>query len=157
MVLLADTLQSAGAVCSVLIAAQLLSKLCPKDKMLGFVRALAALALITSLCAALISADWDWPCELTEAGENREFTEYMEDQYTSAAREEVEGYIKGLLASAGIEAKKIRADIHITEDNRISCTKASLTFAYESEAMRARALLEGVLEGVPMEVTVDGA
>ena len=86
-----------------------------------------------------------------------ELNEYMEDQYTAAARQEVESYIKGLLASAGIEAKKIRADIHITEDISISCTKASLTFAFDSEARRARALLESVLEGVPLEVTVDGA
>lgn len=154
---MADTLQAAGTLCSVLIAAELLSRLCPKDRMLGFVRALVALVLMASLCAAVVSADWDWPSEFKEAEQNPELTEYLEDQYTAAAREEVEGYIKGLLASAGIEAKKIRADIHITEDNSISCTKASLTFAYESEARRARALLESVLDGVPLEVTVDGA
>lgn len=153
---MADSLQAAGSVCGVLIAAELLSKLCPKDRMLGFVRALVALVLIASLCASAVSADWDWPGELAGAEENRELEEYMQDQYTAAAREDIEGYIKGLLASVGIEAKKIRADIHIMEDNSISCTKASLTFAYESEARRARALLEGVLDGVPLEVTVDG-
>lgn len=154
---MADTLQAAGTMCSVIIAAELLSRACPKDRMLDFVRALVTLALITSLCAALISADWDWPSELAEVEENSALTDYMEDQYTAAARDEVERYIKGLLASAGLEAKKIRADIHITEDSSISCTKASLTFAYESDARRARALLESVLDGVPLEVTVDGA
>ena len=152
-----ETLQAAGTMCGVLIAAELLSRICPKERMLGFVRALVALALIVSLCAALISADWDWPAELEESGGSSELEEYMEDQYAAAAREDVETYIKGLLASAGIDAKKIRADIHITEDGSISCTKASLTFAFESEARRARALLAGVLEGVPLEVTVDGA
>lgn len=151
------TLQAAGTMCGVLIASQLLSRLCPKDRMLGFVRALAALILIASLCASLISADWDWPPDIAGAEGNRELQEYMEDQYTAAARQDMESYIEGLLASAGIEAKKIRADIHITEENSISCTKASLTFAYESEARRARALLERVLEGIPLEVTVDGA
>lgn len=152
-----DTLQAAGTVCSVLIAAGFLSSVCPKDRMLGFVRGLVALALITSLCASLVNADWGWPAELGEAGENTELEEYMEDQYTAAAREEVEGYIEGLLASAGIEAKKIRADIHITAEGSISCTKASLTVAFDSDGRRARALLESVLEGVPLEVTVDGA
>ena len=152
-----ETLQAAGTMCGVLIAAELLSRICPKERMLGFVRALVALALIASLCAALISADWDWPAGLEESGGSGELEEYMEDQYAAAAREDVEAYIKGLLASAGIDAKKIRADIHITEDGSISCTKASLTFAFESEARRARALLAGVLEGVPLEVTVDGA
>lgn len=154
---MSDTLQSAGTVCGVLIAAEVLSGLCPRDKMLGFVRALAALVLIVSLCMSLVSADWDWQPDTAGAKENEELGEYIEDQYTAAAREEAEAYIKGLLASAGIEAKKIRADIHITEDNSISFTKASLTFAFESEARRARALLESVLEGVPLEVTVDGA
>lgn len=154
---MADTLRAAGAMCGMLIAAGLVSRLCPKDKMLGFVRGLVALALIASLCAAVISVDWEWPVAPDEMGENQELNEYMEDQYIAAAREEVESYIKGLLASAGIEAKKIRADIHITEDNSISCTKASLTFAFDSEARRARALLESVLEGVPLEVTADGA
>ena len=152
-----DTLQAAGAMCGVLMAAQLISRLCPRDKMLGFVRALVTLVLIASLCGALISADWDWPADPGSIEQNRELNEYMEDQYTAAARQVVESYIKGLLASAGIEAKKIRADIHITEDISISCTKASLTFAFDSEARRARALLESVLEGVPLEVTVDGA
>ncbi len=32
-----------------------------------------------------------------------------------------------------------------------------MTFAFDSEARRARALLESVLEGVPLEVTADGA
>ena len=47
---MADTLRAAGAMCGVLIAAGLVSRLCPKDKMLGFVRGLVALALIASLC-----------------------------------------------------------------------------------------------------------
>ncbi len=152
-----EALQSAGAVCGVLIASELLSKLCPKDKMLGFVRGLTALALIASLCASAMSADWDWQIDHEKAGQNRELNEYMEDQYAEAARKDMEDYISGLLAAAGIEAKKIRADIHITEDGSISCTKASLTFAFESEARRARAVLSGALEDVPLEVTVDGA
>jgi len=142
--------------CTVLVATELISRLCPKDKLVSFVRALVALVLTVSLCAALFSADWDWPSELTEVEQNQELADYMEDQYTAAAREEVEGYLGGLLASAGIEAKKIRADIHITEDNSISCTKVSLTFGFDSDARRAEALLANVLDGVPLEVTVDG-
>ena len=149
------TLQAAGTVCGVLIASELLSRLCPRDKMLGF--GLVALMLIASLCASIISADWDWQLDTDEIGNNEALNEYMEDQYTKAAREDMEEYIRGLLGAAGIEAKKIRADIHITEDGSISCTKASLTFAFESEARRARAVLSGALKGVPLEVTVDGA
>lgn len=152
-----NSLQAAGTMCGVLIASGLLSRLCPGDKLLSFVRGLVALVLTASLCASLISADWNWPPDVAEVGGNRELEEYMEDRYTAAARQEMESYIEGLLAAAGIEAKKIRADIHITEENSISCTKASLTFAFDSEAKRARALLERVLEGIPLEVTVDGA
>jgi len=150
-----DTLQAAGTMCSVLIASELIARLCPKDSMLGFVKALVALVLAASLGAALLSADWDWPSEAAELDQNSELAEYMQEQYTSAAQEEVNGYLRGLLGSAGLEAKKIRADIHINEDGSISCTKVSLTFTYGSDARRARALLENVLEGVDLEVAAD--
>ena len=57
-----------------------------------------------------------------------------------------------------MEAKKIIVHINIMDDSRIVFTKAELSFRYESDAQRARALLLGALgEDTVIEVTADGA
>ena len=43
------------------------------------------------------------------------------------------------------------------EDGSIVLTKAVLSFRFESEVQRARALLENALPGTPLEVTAGGA
>lgn len=152
-------MENAGVVCGVLIAAELITRLCPKNKMLGFVRALAVLVLAASLAAALAGASWRLPA--AEGGEdwrNPELERYVEDQYREAAEGQAKEYLRGLLAAAGMEAKKINVYINIMEDSSIVFTKAELSFRYESEAQRARALLLGALgEETLIEVAVDGA
>ena len=51
-------MENAGVVCGVLVAAELITRLCPKNKMLGFVRSLTVLVLLASLAAALAGASW---------------------------------------------------------------------------------------------------
>ena len=150
---------NAGVVCGVLVAAELITRLCPKNKMLGFVRSLTVLVLLASLAAALAGASWG--LVLTGGGEdwrNPELDQYVEDQYCQAAQQQGEEYLRGLLAAAGMEAKKIIVHINIMDDSRIVFTKAELSFRYESDAQRARALLLGALgEDTVIEVTADGA
>lgn len=152
-------MESAGTFCGVLIAVELIVRLCPKNKMLGFVRALTVLVLLASLAGTLAGISWRLP----GAGEgedwrNPELDQYVEDQYRQAAQEQGEEYLRGLLAAAGLEAKKITVHINIMDDSRIVFTKAELSFRYESDAQRARALLLGALGGdVVIEVTADGA
>ncbi len=61
-------MENAGVVCGVLVAAELITRLCPKNKMLGFVRSLTVLVLLASLAAALAGASWG--LVLTGGGED---------------------------------------------------------------------------------------
>lgn len=149
--------ENAGVLCGVLIAGALITRLCPENKMLGFTQALTALVLLASMAAALLHADWDFQIPESGAAENPELSAYVQDQYRQAAGEKVQAYIEGLLAAAGIEAKKITVETDIREDGSIECTKASLRFSFDSEAQRARALLLNVLPGTDIEVTTHGA
>lgn len=151
-----EILENTGAVCGVLIAGSLIVRLCPKDKMLGFVQALAALALLASMAVALVRVDWGLFRPQTETAANPELQEYIQGQYTVAAQEDWERYIEGLLASAGMQAKKIRAETDITEDGSIVLTKAVVSFRFDSDAQRARVLLENTLPGTTLEVTSGG-
>ena len=122
-----EAVQNAGMVCGALIAAELIGRLCPKSKMLGFVQALMALVLLASAGAALAGAEWTWPEE--PAG----------DSWQN-------------------QAKKITATINIMEDGSIVLTKAAALFSYESDAQRARALLENALgDRVEVEIGYDGS
>ena len=82
-----EVMESAGTVCGVLIAAELIGRLCPKNKMLGFVQALVALVLLVSAGAALAGAEWTWPEEPKgDSWQNQELNEYVEGQYAGAAQ-----------------------------------------------------------------------
>lgn len=156
---MAEVMENTGTVCGVLLAAGLIGRLCPKNKALGFIQALTALVLLASLAGTLFHADWHWP----EPGEeeewqNGELNEYVSGQYQQAAQREAETYLRGLLAAAGMEVKKITADINITEDGRIELTRVAAMFQFESDARRADALLRSALgEAIYIEVTADGA
>lgn len=154
-----EVMESAGTVCGVLIAAELIGRLCPKNKMLGFVQALVALVLLVSAGAALAGAEWTWPEEPEgDSWQNQELNEYVEGQYAGAAQAQAEQYLRGLLGAAGLAPKKITVSINIMEDGSIVLTKAGAQFVYESEARRARALLENALgDGTEIEVSHDGS
>lgn len=151
--------KNAAVVCGVMLAAEAAVRLCPKDKMLTFIKGLAILVLLTSSAAALLHAGWDLDLPQTaESGANPQLEAYVEDQVEAAAKEQWEAYLRGLLAAAGLEAKKIQAEVDIGGESGIVLTKAGAVFRYESEAQRGRALLENVLDpGTGLEVTWDGA
>lgn len=151
--------QNAAAICGVILAAEAAARLCPKDKMLGFVKSLVILTLLASGAAALLGAEWDLtlPRAAPEEG-GSQLEAYVENQMERAAAEQWEAYLRGLLAAGGLEAKKILAEVDIGGESSIVLTKAGVRFQYESDAQRARALLENVLgPETALEVTWDGA
>ena len=152
-----EMMSNAGALCGVLVAGSLIARLCPENKMLGFTQALVALVLLASMAAALVRVDWDWQLPESGAAENQELDAYILERYQQAAGEESQRYIEGLLAAAGLEAKKITVRTDISEDGSIVLTKASLAFRFDSDAQRALVLLRNVLPGTEIEVTTDGA
>lgn len=151
-------MENIASICGVLIVSELVTRLCPKNKALGFAKALVVLTLLASAAATALGGRWDWPEVGQGGGGNPELEEYLEGEYRSAAEEQAVGYIRGLFGAAGLEAEKIWADINITEDSGIVFTKAGARFRFESDAQRARALLRGALgEETKVEVTADGA
>ena len=81
-------------------------------------------------------------------------TSYVEEQYEQAAQQDWEEYIKGLLATAGLEAKEIRVLTDRNEEGSIVLTEVTAVFQYSTEEERARALLQNVL-GEGIRVTVE--
>lgn len=155
---MAQVLEGASWLCTVLVALGALGQLAPKDKMVQFVQALIVLTLLASGGASLVGARWDF--ELPEAKALKaqgELTAFINSQYESATEEETVRAIEGLLGSAGLKAKKIDVRITSSEDSGIVLAKVSAAFAYPAEGERAHALLRNVLgDDVVIEVTVDG-
>ena len=154
-----ELLEHTGIVCAVILGVELIAQLCPKNKMLGFTQALVVLVLLVSALAQVFSLRWEASFgELQGNWENQELQNYVNGQYTAAAQEEAERYLRGLLGAAGMQAKKILVEVDIDGDSRIVLTKTQAWFQFESEAQRARALLQNALgPDVLIEVTTDGA
>lgn len=144
-------------VCTVLIAGELLQKLCPEDKMVRFVGSVVALGLLISAVGAALDLDLDF--SLTQASvksQQDELNSYLEEEYQTAASQDGEDYVRGLLAAAGLQPEEIRVLTDRNEDGSIVLTEAAAVFAYPSESERAKVLLESVL-GEEVRVTVETA
>lgn len=151
-------MENAGVVCSVLVAVELIARLCPKDRMLHFVKGVTVLVLVLSLAASLFQASWNFTAPAGEdAWRNPELDQYVQDQYRSAAEQEARTYLQGLLAAAGMQAEEIAVELDMTRQDEIILTKAVFRFLYESDAQRAQVLLRNALDsGTVIEVTADG-
>lgn len=144
-------------VCTVLIAGELLQKLCPEDKMLRFVGSVVALGLLIAAVSAVL--DLDLQVSLSQVPAQRqqeELTSYLEEEYQQAAQSDGEAYLRGLLASAGLQPEEIRVLTDRNQDGSIVLTEAAAVFAYPSDSERARVLLQNVL-GEEVRVTVETA
>ena len=148
-------MESVLTVCVVLIATELLRKFCPENHMVRFVGSLVALSVLISTVGTLLSVDVDFSLagEQTQ-NQQEELTSYVEEQYEQAAQQDWEEYIKGLLATAGLEAKEIRVLTDRNEEGSIVLTEVTAVFQYSTEEERARALLQNVL-GEGIRVTVE--
>jgi hypothetical protein len=144
-------------VCTVLIAGELLQKLCPEDKMVRFVGSVVALGLLISAVGAVLDVDLDFSLSQGSVQDQQEeLNSYLEDEYQEAAQEDGEAYVRGLLASAGLQPEEIRVLTDRNQEGSIVLTEAAAVFAYPSESERARVLLQNVL-GEDVRVTVETA
>lgn len=151
-------LQNTAVICGVLVAAELAARLCSKDAMMNFVRALTVLVLLTSFLASLFSVDLDFSVSDQKAEETREeLSGYVQEQTEAAFCSEMETFLEGLLAVAGLRAEKIEVITDIGEDSGIVLRKVRAVFAYASDSQRAIALLENTLgKDIDLEVQTDG-
>ena len=144
-------------VSTVLIAGELLQKLCPQDKMLRFVSGVVALGLLVSVVGAVLNLDLEVSLSQAPAQRQQEELEsYLEEEYQQAAQTDGETTLRGLLASAGLEPEEIRVLTDRNQDGSIVLTEAAAVFAYPSDSERAKALLQNVL-GEEVRVTVETA
>lgn len=152
-------MEGASALCVVLVATGALARLCPQEKMVGFVQGVIVLALFCSMASALVSADWRLPQGQAQAqAAQGQLAAFINSQYIAATEEEAARSLTGLLGAAGLEPKKITVKADSLEGSGIVCTKVSVSFAYPSDRERAYALLCNVLgDGVEVEVTADGS
>ena len=151
-------LQNTAAVCVVLIAAEAVSRLCPENAMIHFVRGLAVLALLSSLVSSVFSLNWEISLSRNTAKNTREeLSGYIQEQTEWAVQAETERYLEGLLDAAGLRAEKIEAFTDILDDSGIVLTKVNAVFPYETDAQRGLVLLRNVLgDEIELEVQTDG-
>lgn len=125
--------------------------------MVRFVGSVVALGLLISAVSAALDLDLDF--SLTQASvesQQDELNSYLEEEYQTAASQDGEDYVRGLLGAAGLQPEEIRVLTDRNEDGSIVLTEAAAVFAYPSESERARVLLENVL-GEEVRVTVETA
>lgn len=150
-------LESILTVCVVLITTELLRKFCPENHMVRFVGSLMALSLLLSAVSTLLSLDIDVSLSgVRVENQQEELTSYVEEQYEQAAQQDAKDYIKGLFASAGLEAKEILVLTDRNEEGSIVLTEVTAVFTYPSDQERARVLLQNVL-GEEVRVTVESS
>ena len=146
------------AICGVLIAAELIARLCSKNEMVVFARGLAVLVLLLSWVSSLMSLDWDFSRHTRGSqSESGHLSAYVQEQAQQAVESEAERAILNILAAAGLEPEKIRVSTDISEETGIELTKVQVSFVYLTDVERARALLKNVLgEEIKLEVVEDG-
>ena len=146
------------AVCGVLIATELIARLCPKNEMVVFTRGLAVLVLLLSWVSSLLSLNWEFsqPSRGYQA-DNSHLSAYVQEQARKEVESEAERAILNVLAAAGLEPEKIRVSTDISEETGIELTKVQVSFDYLTDVERARTLLKNVLgEEIKLEVVEDG-
>ncbi len=151
-------LKSVLTLCTVLIATELVRKFCPEDRMTRFVGSLVALSLLISAVGTVLSLDVEFSLSGVEVErQQEELSSYVEEQVKQAAQQDVQAYVEGLLATAGLEAKEILVLTDRNEEGSIVLTEVAAAFTYPSEGERAEVLLRNVLgEEVRVTVKTDG-
>lgn len=155
---MAAVLRDIASVCIALAAAELAARLCPKNKAVSFVGALAVLVMLVSAVTPLFSLEFDISDSIRQSSQSGEELEnFISGQTMSAAEKDFTEYIEGLFATVQMKAEKIEVDTDIREDGCIVLTKVSALFKFESESQRAHVLLKNTLgDEVEVEVQTDG-
>ncbi|WP_099203811.1 hypothetical protein [Scatolibacter rhodanostii] len=145
-------------VCVMLVATELISKIVPQNKMMGFVRSLMVTVILISVVSTWAGKDFELATLAEDYSQNEELEEYVNGQYESAAQQEISQYITGLLQTIQIESEKIEIFTDITADGSILIEKVSVTTRYASDKERARALLQNTVGNeFEVEVTANGS
>lgn len=145
-------------ICVVLIAAEIIARLVPKNRMIGFVRSLIITLLLLSVLKPFVSAEIDLGTLGEETAPNTELTDYVNESYEGAVQQEMSSYIAGLLQTIQVETKEIRVLTDIKDEASISIEKIEVTTRYESDRERAKALLESTVgKDLEVEVKSDGS
>ena len=151
-----EVIGQVSAACGMMLVLEMAGRLAPKQKLVGFVKALAALVLLGTVAARLFSLEWEPLLPETTAAENGELTAFLSGKAEDAAARDEEQYLKGLLAAAEIPVKKISVKAAILNDGRIHYTSVWASCSFESDAARARVLLAQMLEPeTTVEVALD--
>ena len=150
-------LETALSVCGTLIATELLRRLCPENQSLRLVGSLIALVLLVSVVGTALSLPWELPLSSQEAAsQQEELSSYLEEAYQQAAQEDGAAYVRGLLASAGIQAEELHVLTDTNAEGSIELTEVKALFLYPADVERARALLGNVL-GQRVALTLSSA
>lgn len=152
-----EILESAGAFCIVVVSIELISRVCSEDGTLRFVRSLVITVLLASVLRGFFFADWKLDWGEKEEGETG-LSQYIWEEYGTAAEDSTVEFLSGLLESAGVRAEKIQVFTDIEEESGIVLTKVTANFAYDSDARRGLSVLQGALgHEVEVEVQTDEA
>lgn len=151
-------LESLFTMCGVLVATELLRRLCPESRTVGFVAGLVALGLLLSTVSAALSLEVDWQALKTPSqSQGEELSDYVEAELEAAAAHDAVDYLEGLFATAGITAEEIAVSTVRNEDGSIGLNKVAARFPYAVDTQRAAALLRGVLgEDVALALETEG-
>lgn len=149
--------ESVLTICVVLVVTEIIVRVCPKNSMIHFVRALIVVVLLISAILGLFGGPLDFPA-VQAMPENTELTEYVEQEYREAAETEINRSIISLLAVLEIKPKEIQVFTDINDSSGIVLTKVIVTVSFQEEAQRAKILLASSLgEETAVEVKTDGS
>ncbi len=145
-------------VCVLLVAVEVISRIAPPNKMIGFVRSLIITLLLVSAVSTWAGSDFQIDFADTSAAENDELQEYVNEQYENTVQEQMADYIAGLLETIQIENNKIEVFTDINESGSILIEKVRVVIRYENDRERAAALLKNTLgDELKVEVTANGS
>ena len=122
-------------VCITLIATGVFSMLIPQGSMEKVMRFGVSTFFLCCLILPFLFGMplFDWETEVSASIRTEELEEGMEEQMKELSRYNIEQVINRLLSQEEIQAEKIEADIHISEENRVFINSVTVVLAAEQK------------------------
>lgn len=145
-------------ICVTLIAVEVISRFCPENSMVGFVKALVSVMLLTAAISAVLNLNLDFSLSSETAKDSQtELSQYVEGQVQSGVEAELKNSVEGILRAIDLVPEKTEIFTDISGESGIVLSKVCVTFQYDTDAQRAKVLLEQTLgDDVQVEVKTDG-
>lgn len=145
-------------ICVTLIAVEVISRFCPENSMVGFVKALVSVMLLTAAISAVLNLNLDFSLSSEAAKDSQtELSQYVEGQVQSGVEAELKNSVEGILRAIDLVPEKTEIFTDISGESGIVLSKVCVTFQYDTDAQRAKVLLEQTLgDDVQVEVKTDG-